>query len=144
MAVIERQVDINAPIEDVFAYMDNPLHQPQITPSMTEVKSVERISNGGTRSHYVYKMAGIQFEGTAEAFEYVPNSRIGFNLFGGIEGKIWWQFEPLDVHHSRMIYRAEYTVPVPVLGDALAKLATSYNEREVETKLANLKTMMES
>lgn len=143
MATIERDITINVPPSQVFTYMDDPHHQPQITPSMTKVTDVERLPNGGTRSHYVYKMAGIEFEGTAEAFEYVPEQRIAFNLSGGIEGKIWWIFEPTDTNSTRVIYRTEYTLPVPVLGEPLAKLAAAYNEREVETKLANLKTVME-
>ncbi|MGF1495596.1 MAG: SRPBCC family protein [Elainellaceae cyanobacterium] len=143
MATIERSIEIKAPVNQVFEYMDDPLHQPQITPSMTAVKDIERLSNGGTRSHYTYKMAGIPLKGTAEAIEYTPNERIVFQLSGGIDGKIWWLFGPVNSNNSRMTYRTEYTVPVPVLGEPLAKLATVFNEREVETKLANLKTVME-
>jgi uncharacterized membrane protein len=143
MAKIERSVIINAPAKQVFEYMDDPLHQPVITPSMAAVKDVERLPNGGTRSHYIYKMAGVPFEGTAEAIEYVPDELIAFQLKGGIDGKIWWMFKPIDAQQSRVTYRTEYTVPVPVLGEPLAKMANGYNEREVGTKLANLKAIME-
>ena len=143
MATIERSIDIHAPATQVFEYMDNPMHQPVITPSMSEVRDVERLPNGGTRSHYIYKIAGVPFEGTAEAIEYVPNERIVFQLKGGIDGKIWWLFEPTGADQSRMTYRTEYTVPVPVLGERLAKMASGYNEREVDTKLANLKAIVE-
>lgn len=142
MATVERSVTINAPVEEVFRYMDHPPHQAEITPGIAEVSNVERLPGGGSRSEWTYEMVGVSFRGRVEATEYVPNRRIAFDMRGGVEGKIRWDFRPRD-WGTEFTYSADYTVPVPALGGALARLAVGHNEREVEATLANLKERME-
>ena len=43
MVHVEKSVMVEAPPEQVFAYMDEPQHQVEITPSMSEVRNVERL-----------------------------------------------------------------------------------------------------
>jgi uncharacterized protein YndB with AHSA1/START domain len=143
VATVERSIEIDAPVEEVFRYMDHPPHQAEITPSMTEVKNVERLPNGGSRADWTYQIAGVPFRGTVEATEYVPNEKLAFSMTGSLEGTITWTFEPRN-GGTRFTYSADYKIPVPALGESLAKLAAGYNEREVESILQNLKELMES
>lgn len=143
METVERSITIDAPLEKVFEYMDHPPHQAGITPGIAEVRDVERLPNGGSRSEYVYRMFGVRFRGGVEATEYEPGERIVFGLRGGIVGGIRWTFRPRN-GKTDVTYAADYTVPVPVVGNFLARLAAGYNGRQIEATLANLKERLEA
>jgi hypothetical protein len=79
---------IDAPVEEVFAYMDLPENQTEITPSLSTVETVGRLPNGGTRASYTYRMVGIPFDGEVVATEYEPDERVVFEMTGNLEGTI--------------------------------------------------------
>ena len=139
----ETIITINAPVEEVFSYFNEPTHLPEIWPSMVEVKDVQRLPNGGTSFRWVYKMAGMRFEGTTEDTEYVPNQRVVSKSTGGIESLFTWTFQPQD-GGTKVTVEVEYTVPIPLLGKVAEALIVKQNERELELVLANLKAKMEA
>ncbi len=144
MATIKKTITINAPAEKVFAYMTDPTNLPEIWPSLVEVKDVKQLPEGvGSGYRWVYKMAGMRFEGTTEVTEYVPNQRIVVRDKGGIETTRTTTFQPED-GGTRLTAEAEYTIPVPVLGKLAEAFVLKLNEHEAETLLANLKARMES
>ena len=69
MTTIERSIVIKAPVREVFSYLEDPVHLPEIWPSMVEVKEVKPLPKGGYRYHWLYKMAGMKFEGETETLE---------------------------------------------------------------------------
>ena len=143
MARVKKTIIINAPVEKVFGYAEEPTNLPEFWPSLVEVKGVERLPNGGTKFGWVYKMAGMRFEGTSETIEYIANQRTVSENKGGIESTIIWTYEPED-GGTRVTFDAEYTVPIPVLGKLAESLIVKQNEREAETLLANLKDRVEA
>lgn len=143
MAKLEKSITINAPAEKVFGYINVPTNLPEVWPSMVEAKDVERLSNGGTRFRYVYKMAGMRLEGSNEDVEWVANERMVSESRGGIESTSVWTFEP-EESGTRVTAAMDYTVPIPVLGKLAERVVLGMNEREAETLLANLKARMES
>ena len=76
MAMITKSIVIEAPVKQVFSYLDEPVNLPEIWPSMIEVKDVTTLPAGGYRFHWLYKMAGMQFEGDAETIEFELNRHI--------------------------------------------------------------------
>jgi len=143
MAKVEKTITINAPVEKVFGYVEEPANLPEIWPSMVEAKDVQRLPNGGTSSRWVYKMAGVRFEGTSEDTEYVANQRIVSKTKGGIESTMTWEFQP-EAGGTKLAVEVEYTVPIPVLGKLAEAFIVKQNEREFELLLANLKARMEA
>ena len=139
----ETIITINASVEKVFAYVNEPTNLPGIWPSMVEVKDVQRLPNGGTSFRWVYKMAGVRFEGTTKDTEYVPNQRVVSKSTGGIESLFTWTFQPQD-GGTKVTVEVEYTVPIPLLGKVAEVLIVKQNERELELVLANLKAKMEA
>ncbi len=65
MATITKSIVIEAPVTKVFSYLDEPVNLPEIWPSMVEVDDVATLPTGGYRFHWIYKMAGMRFEGDA-------------------------------------------------------------------------------
>lgn len=88
MAKVEKTITINAPVEKVFAFVDEPANLLEVWPSLVEVKDVERLPSGGSKFRWTYKMAGVRVEGTAEATEYVVNRRIVSESKGGVSSTI--------------------------------------------------------
>jgi len=143
MAKLERSITINAPVEKVFGYWTEPTNLLEIWPSMVEVKDVERLPSGGNKFRWVYKMAGMRFEGTSEDTEWVPNQRTVSKGKGGIESTITVMFQP-EAGATKVAFEAEYTVPVPLLGKLAEAFIVKVNEGEAELLLANLKTRLEA
>ena len=144
MVRVRDQVDLAVPRNDVFAYMDEPAHQAEITPSLVRSELLERLPNGGSRAAYTYSFLGIAFKGEGQATTYDPPNRIVFAMEGDLGGEIAWTFTSLAKERSRLIYEAMYDIPVPVLQKAAEAVARRYNEREVRTLLANLKDRLET
>ena len=145
MLTVRDHTEIAAPVEDVFAYMDEPAHQADITPSLTRSARIERLPNGGSRAEYTYRIFGIPLSGEVRATDYVPNERIIWTMSGGLQGTIRWYFTPqADASQTRFTYAATYALPGPaVLHPVLSPLVRRYNEREVRILLRNLRAKLE-
>jgi uncharacterized protein YndB with AHSA1/START domain len=143
MARIKKTITINAPVEEVFGYVEEPANVPEYWPSVIEVKDVEQLPNGGTKYRWVYKMAGVRFEGSSEAIEYIPNQRTINDNKGGVPGTITWTYEPED-GGTKVTFEAEYTVNLPLLRRLAESFLIKVNEQEAETVLANVKAKMEA
>lgn len=143
MAAVEESIVIKAPVEAVFNYMKDPAHQSEISSGAARLEDVERFDDGSIRSRFVYNIAGMEFGGRLETIDYQPYDQIAFKLSGKLDGTIWWQFEAMGEQRSRMTYRADYEIAVPLLGGAIAEVAAQFNRQEVETELSNLKRILE-
>jgi uncharacterized protein YndB with AHSA1/START domain len=143
MAKAVRTISIDAPVEKVFGYLSTPANLPEIWPSMVEARDVERLPNGGNRFRWVYKMAGVRFEGTSEDTEVVANERVVSKTEGGIESTVTWVLQPED-GGTKVTFEAEYRVPVPLLGKLAEALIVRLNQHEAEALVANLKAIMEA
>jgi len=143
MATVNKSITINAPIEKVFKYSTEPSNLPEIWPSMIETKDIQPLPNGGNKFSWVYKMAGIRFEGISEDTEFIPNQRSVSKTEGGVESEIIWEYQS-EGEATRVTFRGEYTVPIPLLGKLAEAFIVKQNENEAETILANLKARMEA
>lgn len=143
MAKITKSISINAPVEKVFSYLDEPTNQPEIWPSLVEVTDVRRLPNGGNSFNWVYKMAGMRFKGTSEDIDWVANKHIVSKSKGGIESTIAWTFEP-EGDGTKFTGDVEYNVPIPLLGKLAAAVVAKLNEHDTDVFVANLKARMES
>ncbi len=142
IAKVERSITINAPVEKVCSYI-NPTNMPEFWPSLVETKDVQQLPNGGYSNRWVYKMAGIRFEGSSEDIEVVPNERVVSKTKGGIESTQTWIFQP-EASGTKVTFNVEYTIPIPVLGKLAAAIVAKMNEHEIELLLANLKARLEA
>lgn len=143
MATVNKSITINAPIEKVFKYTTKPSNMPEFWPSLVENQSVEQLPNGGNKTKFIYKMAGMRLEGTSEDTEFIPNQRVVSITKGGVEGEITWEYQT-EGEATNVAFKAEYTVPIPLLGKLAEAIIVKQNENEAEVLLANLKVRMEA
>ena len=137
-----KNIIINAPIKKIFDYISEPTNLPEIWPSLMEIKDVQRLPDGNINNRWIYKMAGIRFEGTSEGVESVDNQRIVSKTKGGVESIQTWMFQP-EGDETKVTLEVEYTIPIPLLGKLAEAIIVKINKHEGEVILANLKSRME-
>ena len=143
MAKLTRTITINAPVEKVFAYASEPTNLPEIWPSMVEVKDVQPSPAGGFNFGWVYKMAGMRFEGASETTDFIPNQRAVTKSIKGIQSTFTWTYQ-FGAGGTKLTLEVEYNIPVPLLGKLVEAFILKQNEHEADVMLANLKARMET
>lgn len=143
MAKISRSTTVHARVEDVFDFLEDKNHVPEFWPSMIEVSDIHDVPSGGKGYHWVYKMAGLRFEGDSEEIEVIPNRKLVSKNEKGIESTVTWL---MDGHgeDTDVTFEVEYRVPVPVLGKLAEKVVVKLNENEADALIANLKAQIEA
>jgi uncharacterized protein YndB with AHSA1/START domain len=143
---LRRSISIHAPVEQVFEYVDDPEKLPEVWPSLIEVHDVKRMPNGGPKFRFVYKLAGVRFNGVSETTEFELNRRhVVKNSDGrpdGLEATLTWTFAP-DSGGTRMDVEADYRMPRSLLGRFAEPFIMRTNEHEMEAVLANIKARLE-
>jgi uncharacterized membrane protein len=140
----ERTTLIDAPLDKVFAYYSDPSKQPEIWPSMLEIKDVERDEAGHPeRFGFVYKMAGLRINGSTEVTHFEPNARVVMTSKGGIESTIDVRFEARGTQ-TQVHEVVRYRIPIPLIGKVAERFVKKLNENELEVVHNNLKARMES
>jgi uncharacterized protein YndB with AHSA1/START domain len=142
MTVVRKEVVVHAPVERVFAYINEPTTLADWLPSMVGVQRV--IGTGlGQQYEWTYKMAGLLLRGQSTVVEMVPNRRAVHQSIGTI-GSIWtYTLEPHE-GGTALAIEVEYTVPIPVLGRLAEKLAVRRDARDLEAALVNVKETLEN
>ena len=143
MKTLERTVLINAPVEKVFSYLDEPQHLPEIWPSLIEVTDVEELPAGGHRFHFVYKMAGHRFEGDSDTIDFERNKHVVTKSTGEAPGTFDWEFIP-ENGSTRFKVSVDYELPQTLLAKLAEPFLVKLNEREADAFVGNLKDRVEA
>lgn len=142
MPRLHKSIDIKAPINKVFSYLEDPRNAPEWIHSMMEVKDVKG-SGRGTHYNWTWKMAGIRLTGETERTEDIPNKRIVDKSKGTVESTWTFELEPHgDMTHLDL--DVDYKIPIPVVGKVAEKFVLKQNEREAEIDIQNIKDKLES
>lgn len=141
---VRDHIHIDAPPEDVFAFLDTPERQPEVTPSLTASTLIERLDNGGSRVRYTFGLLGWDFTGEVRATDYAPPERIVWSLTGDLHGTLRWYLEPTN-GGTTFTYAATYVVPGPAfLRPVLTPLVRRLNHRELRKLLAAVRARVEA
>jgi len=142
MATIEKSITIKVAPEKVYDYFVDPAHLPEIWPSMVEIKDVKTLPKGGHRFHWIYKMAGMRFEGETETVEFELDRHLVTKSTGQIPATFDYSFKA-ENGYTRIDVKTEYEIPKKLLGKLAEPFVHKVNEREADTFLANLKDRVE-
>ncbi len=142
MAILTKSIHVKAPAEEVYNFLNEPTNQVEIWPSLIEIKDLQQLPNGGNKYTWVYKMAGMRFEGKGEDIEVIPFKRITSKNEGGIDSTLTWSFEP-ESEGTQVTVQADYKVPIPLLGRLAENIIVKQNEHEADVILKNLKARLE-
>lgn len=138
---VERTLQVNAPVEQLFAYWRNLENLPQWMSHVREVRYV-----GGDRYHWVVDgPAGLPVEWDAELLNVVENREMTWRSVEGSDvehvGRV--RFEQ-DAAGSRIHVQLKYMPPGGVLGHAVAKAFGTDPASELDDDLTRMKGAVET
>jgi uncharacterized membrane protein len=140
MATIRKSISIHAPVDQVFDYVAEPTHLPEIWPSLVEVRNVVS-HTAGKSFDWDYKLLGIRIHGHSDPVEQVKNERQITQSVRGIPNTFRWLYSGHD-GETELVLEVDYEVPLP--GRLAERVVRRVNEREAETLLRNLKRKLEA
>ena len=143
MHKISRTIDIQAPVQRVYDFMNDPNNLPSIWPNLVSVSNVVASNGGAFDFDWNFKMVGVHFKGHAKAEDAQPGRLVRFRNEGGIPSVFVWKYSGIDGAGMRLIVDIEYTMPTPVIGKIAEALAAKINARDLDGMLGNLKDLME-
>jgi uncharacterized membrane protein len=138
---IQKSLTIEAPVEDVYAFLANHENFPRF---MRNVRSVE--SRGEGLSHWrVAGPAGASVEWDAETTAMKPNECIAWRSMPGsaVEHEGVMRLEPYR-DGTRLHVHMSYCPPAGALGHAVAKLFGADPKSEMDEDLMRLKSVLEA
>jgi len=142
MVTSELSIVIDAPPEEVFARISNPMNSMEDVPNVVEVTDVTG-QGEGMSYRMVYKMAGIRLDLDCTLIEYIPNEQVTYETKGGSDAKQTWKLSPQD-GGCKLVVSATYSIPVPLIGKIAELLLKRLNDKEWEAVLANIKARIEA
>jgi uncharacterized membrane protein len=144
MTRIEASVEINAPVEEVFAFASDWRRWGEWWEGVSDFRPTTETTRGnGTRYAYRAWVAGLTVNLETEIQDFVENAGWRGIATKGMPHTTQWVFEAKgDV--TRLTYILEYRLPLPVLGALLDSLLMRPGwRRRLENSLRNLKLRFE-
>ena len=143
MITFEKSGVIGAPVEKVFAYLNDPAREPEYMPGVDEVKDIQRLPDGRYTYTEVNKFLGLHFDIKCEQTEVITNERIVEKMHGGgMDGAVTFRFESLEGGKTRVSFVAETTLhagPVAKFSESfLAKYFDHGTEMAMEAAKAHI------
>jgi len=142
MLTVSDSVTIDASREAVFEFLDDPYNHAAVTPSLSDVRAVEPVENGGKRLEFTFGMAGVGLDGELVQTVHEPPERHTFEMHGQLPGEIDLELDTVD-DGTRLTYTGSYELPDSVLAAVAEPIVRRYNERELRTTLKNVQTTVE-
>ena len=145
MAIIKKNIEINASVERVFDFTDDGRNTAKYYDSIHDWKPItEKYRGKGARFAYKTKSLGMEFDIETEITDVVLNKGRIFNTIRGPKIKAEWVFVPVD-NKTKVTYILEYQLPIPIIGSILdALFVKQKREADIEKMLQNLKRLLES
>ncbi len=143
MVTLSRSITIRARVDEVFRFLEDKAPFPEFWPNMIEVSEIRDLPNEDKHYHWTQKMAGLRFEGVGSRFESILNKKLVSKAETDTGSTITWLMEA----HSGatdVTFQADYMITVPALGGLAEKVVVKLNERQADTMLADLKTLIEA
>lgn len=144
MARIEKSIEINAPPEKVWSFI-NWDNVPNLYESVKKVEWTSKEHNQvGATLHFTSEFAGVKGEADAEITEWIENQKASWRTTSGNPTIIYTaSVEPISVG-TKATFAADYEMPYSIFGKIIDKLRVhKAMEKDGENALKKLKAMAE-
>jgi len=150
MTTINKSMEINAPLSEVFTYFARPEHMADQFPENMGLNIIPlEVKNGfgvGTIFRISGDFDGKKLEWDCETIDYIPHKKIVANM---IEGPFkFWQitvdFDEIDEKKTKTSITVDYDMPMGPLGGFIDKIKLKkIAERGMENGLYRVKALLE-
>src|SRR5688572_8378857 len=144
---VQKTINVNAPVADVFAYFTDWEHFPQWMSHVREVRASGPRGALGERTHWVVDgPAGATVEWDAETTRFEPEALVAWKTVDGaaIRQAGIIRFDRTGDAATRVSVRMTYNPPGGAAGHAVATLFGRDPKRQMDDDLARLETMIET
>lgn len=141
MIAYDDSIVIEAPVSEVFAYVNELSTMPDWLTGLVEVRNV--IGTGvGQQCEWTFKMIGVQLRGAAVVVDCVPNEWCTHQSIGMLSSD-WTNIVEPHEDGTKLTVEVEYTLPGAVLGKLAEHLTVRRMKRDLRSSLLNVKDMLE-
>lgn len=137
MAVIEMNTVINAPVGQVFSFINDPKRHHEFVPGIVSVEVTPgKAGRVGEVWTMTYATGPMRSKMKATVLECEENKRIVWEIAGGMmEGKEVQLYEPVGANATRQIYRNEFRLKgfMGILGPLMVPMVKSGFRRGGQT-----------
>jgi len=141
MISYNNSIVINAPVSEVFTYVNELTTMPDWLTGLVEVRNV--IGTGeGQQCEWTFKLVGVQLRGQAVTVDCVANERCTHQSIG-MFSSTWKQIVEPHEDGTKLIIEVEYALPLPVLGKLAEHLTVRRMARDLDSSLLNIKEALE-
>lgn len=145
MFKIEKSIEVDMPVEQVFAYVVDPAHIPEYQAGIAEVKDLQRLPDGRYTYTEVGKFLGLHVDFKSEQVEVVPNERIVEKGHGaGLDDSTTFRFERLTDGKTRVALVSENTLHAGPLEKFGETFFAKYMDHGVEMAMQAAKAHIEA
>ena len=138
MPVVDKEIVIGAPLEEIFRFVSIPGNLPQIWPSLVEIKDEKLLPNGGYRFRWGYLLFGIKLSGKGEYIDIAPYLWLSARTYGALESLNTWTFRTKG-SQTRVTVTIDYEIPSLLSNRLTENTIIKANDKEAETILINLR-----
>ncbi|MEW5918686.1 MAG: SRPBCC family protein, partial [Gemmatimonadota bacterium] len=144
---IQKTIDVEAPVERVFAYLTDWEEFPRWMSHVRVVRTAGPRNSVGERTHWeVDGPAGSTVEWEALTTRFEPNEMFAWKSLEGEPirqaGRI--RFTPTESGGTRVLVELQYNPPAGAVGHAVAKIFGRDPKHQMDDDLARLKTVIET
>jgi uncharacterized membrane protein len=143
MAAIVKEIIINAPPEKIYNLVIQSSNLTKLWPSLVEINNEKLLANQGYSATWVYRMAGINFEGKSECIEVIPNKRFSVKIEGAVNCTMTFTLQTKDDTSTKVTITLDYQAQFLSFNWLAANIAVKRNDREAEQVLDNLRAYLE-
>ncbi|GIU71160.1 MAG: hypothetical protein KatS3mg003_0639 [Candidatus Nitrosocaldaceae archaeon] len=150
MTSIEKSIEINAPVKEVFTYFARPEHMSDQFPKEIGLNVIPIDVKEGFGVGTIFRISG-NFDGKilewdCETIDYIPEKKIVAKQVDGPfkEWEITVLFDAIDEKKTRVTMKVNYDVPLGPLGGLMDKIKLKKTaERGIENGLYRVKALLE-
>ena len=138
MPVVDKEILIEAPKEEIFRFVSIPGNLPKIWPGLIEIKNEKLLPNGGYRFRWLYKIFGVSLTGIGEYVDIAPNLWLSAKTYGSIDSLNTWTFRSKG-EQTRVTMTIDYRIPSSLSGRLTENTIVNTANQEAEVILTNLR-----
>jgi uncharacterized membrane protein len=138
---IRKDVNVDAPVDEVFGFWSNVDNIPRF---MSHVKEVRRLDDG--RTHWVAEgRGGLHVEWDAETTVFKRNELIGWRSVNGaaVQNAGLVRFQPNEKGGTRVTIQLSYNPPLGAVGHALASMIGTDPRHLLHEDMVRFKSLVE-
>ena len=143
MAIVQRNVQINASPQETMALLSDASRWPDWYPGMTAIDIAAPFPEEGGKVVFKVKSAGVSMSITETVLDYQPGKLQLLQMEGLLSGRARWELTP-EGDRTRLTTTFDYALPAGVLGKvADALIVKRMNGKSLGEALINFKALAE-